>query len=258
MKSDPLEDIIKILYGQLEGKIFSIIKSKKKVRDTELISILTQSEKIDINNINTAINLLKDENFIESGQINNEKHPKAQKNKNQEIQLTFNEHYNVEDLFYAYTTLKNDIKKYFESEEELKYECEKCKKKYDENMASRDNLTCPKCGERYKKIKNNLMELKKRCYEILEILDERFDLKLGGLNSKSHAKNMDYLKSKYGNNVFINNEFKNIERDKNGMIILENDPYVQSTLEDITKTEKKAEKFAFYELIEAFKKIKKK
>ena len=61
-------------------------------------------------------------------------------------------------------------------------------------MASRDNFKCPKCGERYKENKENLAELKKRCNDIFKILDERFDQKLGGLNKKSHANNMDYLK----------------------------------------------------------------
>ena len=257
MKSDPVEDIIKILYGPLEGKIYSIVKNKKKVTDTE-ISIITNLPK---ENLNVAIKSLISEGFIESKEIvilKDPKLPKTQKNKIIENQLIYKENYDFDDLYYAYTTLKNEIKKDFKTKEELKYECEKCKIKLDENMASRDNFKCPKCGERYKENKENLAELKKRCNEIFNILDDRFDRKLGGLNRKSHANNMDYLKSKYGNNVFIDNEFKNIQRGANGMIILENDPYVESTLEDITKTGKKAERFAFYELIEAFKKNKKK
>ena len=258
MKSDPAEDIIKILYGPLEGKIYSIIKSKKKITDAGIYSILLNVPK---ENINAAIKSLIHEEFIEAKELvylKDPKLPKTQKNKIIENQLIYKENYDFDNLFNAYNTLKNEIKKDFNSKEELKYECEKCQKKLDENMASRDNFKCPKCGERYKENKENLAELKKRCNEIFNILDDRFDRKLGGLNRKSHANNMDYLKSKYGNNVFIDNEFKNIQRGANGMIILENDPYVESTLEDITKTGKKAERFAFYELIEAFKKNKKK
>ena len=258
MKSDPAEDIIKILYGPLEGKIYSIIKSKKKITDAGIYSILLNVPK---ENINAAIKSLIHEEFIEAKELvylKDPKLPKTQKNKIIENQLIYKENYDFDNLFNAYNTLKNEIKKDFNSKEELKYECEKCQKKLDENMASRDNFKCPKCGERYKEIKNNLAELKKRCNEIFEVLDDRFDRKLGGLNKKSHANNMDYLRSKYGNNVFNDNEFKNIQRSEKGMIILENDPYVESTLEEITKTEKKAERYAFYELIEAFQKNKKK
>ena len=258
MKSDPAEDIIKILYGPLEGKIYSIIKSKKKITDAGIYSILLNVPK---ENINAAIKSLIHEEFIEAKELvylKDPKLPKTQKNKIIENQLIYKENYDFDNLFNAYNTLKNEIKKDFNSKEELKYECEKSQKKLDENMASRDNFKCPKCGERYKEIKNNLAELKKRCNEIFEVLDDRFDRKLGGLNKKSHANNMDYLRSKYGNNVFNDNEFKNIQRSEKGMIILENDPYVESTLEEITKTEKKAERYAFYELIEAFQKNKKK
>ena len=258
MKSDPAEDIIKILYGPLEGKIYSIIKSKKKITDAGIYSILLNVPK---ENINAAIKSLIHEEFIEAKELvylKDPKLPKTQKNKIIENQLIYKENYDFDNLFNAYNTLKNEVKKDFNSKEELKYECEKCQKKLDENMASRDNFKCPKCGERYKEIKNNLAELKKRCNEIFEVLDDRFDRKLGGLNKKSHANNMDYLRSKYGNNVFNDNEFKNIPRSEKGMIILENDPYVESTLEEITKTEKKAERYAFYELIEAFQKNKKK
>ena len=192
MKSDPAEDIIKILYGPLEGKIYSIIKSKKKITDAGIYSILLNVPK---ENINAAIKSLIHEEFIEAKELvylKDPKLPKTQKNKIIENQLIYKENYDFDNLFNAYNTLKNEIKKDFNSKEELKYECEKCQKKLDENMASRDNFKCPKCGERYKEIKNNLAELKKRCNEIFEVLDDRFDRKLGGLNKKSHANNMDY------------------------------------------------------------------
>ena len=63
MKSDPAEDIIKILYGPLEGKIYSIIKSKKKITDAGIYSILLNVPK---ENINAAIKSLIHEEFIEA------------------------------------------------------------------------------------------------------------------------------------------------------------------------------------------------
>ena len=260
MSSDPAEDIISILYGRIEGKIYSIMKTKKKLTTTEL-----KSEKIllnvPLNELDSAIAILREEKFIEEEEIKVLIDPKqkgTKKNIKKETLIKFKENFDFNTLYDNYKYLKDDIKNDFIKKEEEKYECEKCQKKLDENLASRDNYTCPTCGNRYKENKENYSDIKKKCNEIFELLDERFEIKLNNSSASKSSANMKYLEAKYGNNVFNNDEFKFIEKDKNGMKIIENDPYIESTLEELSKKEKKAERFAFYELIEAFKKYKKK
>ena len=260
MSSDPAEDIISILYGRFEGIIYSIMKTKKKLTMTELLSEkLLKNEALD--KLDPAIGKLREAKFIEGEEKTSLIDPKGKntkKNTRTETLLKFNENFDFKTLNDSYKYLKEDIKNYFKEQEEQKYECEKCKKKLDENLASRDNYICPTCEVHYKENKENYSDIKKRCNEIFEILDEKFELKLNNSSTSKSSANMRYLEAKYGNNVFNNDEFKFIEKDKNGMKIIENDPYVESTLEDLSKKEKKAERFAFYELIEAFKKYKKK
>lgn len=69
-----------------------------------------------------------------------------------------------------------------------------------------------------------------------------------------HVNYINYLKAKYGNSIISN------EKTNNQSCVLEeeNEPYISSTLNDLERSNKEEEKLVFYELIEAFNKIKKK
>ena len=90
-------------------------------------------------------------------------------------------------------------------------------------------------------------------------MDENFDTKLNVLKGGNYSNNnRNYLIAKYGINILNTNIPERPQKEKDKIYIEENDPYIESTLEDIMKTEKSAERFAFYELIEAFNKYNKK
>ena len=44
MFEDPVEDIIKILYGPIHAKIYTIVKTKKKITEPELRSNFSENE----------------------------------------------------------------------------------------------------------------------------------------------------------------------------------------------------------------------
>ena len=257
MYKDPVENIIKILYGELEGKIYSLVKSNKNITIKELNTILNADNKADIN---SPINQLIRENFLKSEKTNpNIKSQYKGKGEQSDSVLKLNNDFNFDDFNIKYRDLKEYIINYFKEEEDNKWICQKCQQRKNENLASRENFTCPKCNEHYILKDSNLSDLKKKCFEILEFLDENFDTKLNVLKGGNYSNNnRNYLIAKYGINILNTNIPERPQKEKDKIYIEENDPYIESTLEDIMKTEKSAERFAFYELIEAFNKYNKK
>ena len=252
MFTDPAEDIIKILYGPIEGKIYSIMKSKKKLVEPELKSYFNNIN--EIAGFDKAVTSLEIDNFIE---INIKELPpdpkigKRPKGTNKIREIKFDEKFDFDKLHKKYKYLKKNLGEELAQKEEEKYYCEKCDKYWNENLASRQYYICPKCKQNFIKNDVDFSDLKIKCKNIWDILDDRFKKKLDNVNQENYSNHLNYLKAKYGNNIFVNNT-------DSFVIEEENEPFISSTLKDIEKSNKEDEKYTFYELIETFNKLKKK
>ena len=254
MFNDPVEDIIKILYGPMEGKLYSIMKSKKKILESELKT----NYQSDIKDIDIVLTILEKENFIQRTQKDipiEQKQPKQKNRRIKDFEIKFNEKFDYNFFYQKYKFLKENLEQKFKQKENENYYCNKCKKSINENLASRTNFKCIECGNKYTKNEEDLTDLKIKSKKIFEILDDRFEKKLGNINIGKHSNYVNYLKAKYGNNIIsdVNPNNQNI------ILKEEYDPYIESTLKDLdNKNTKPWVKNAFYELIEAFNKCKKK
>ena len=64
MSSDPIKNILRILYDDLTSRVYCIIKSSKKILRTDLEQKLKESGIYDLQNLDSAIGKLEKENFI--------------------------------------------------------------------------------------------------------------------------------------------------------------------------------------------------
>jgi len=254
MLSDPAEDIIKILYGPTEAKIYSIMKSKKKIFEPDLKLMLDNNDLI---NFDKVISLLQRDNFISSIQKDLPPDPnviKRPKGTTKIYEIKFNDKFDFNKLFVKYKFLKKNVEEDFLKRENEKFFCEICKKRLSENLASRDNFICPKCNKKYSVSEFDFTDMRNKCKIIWDILDDRFRKKLDNLNQENYSNYISYLKAKYGNSIISNDKTNN----QSCVIEEENEPYISSTLKDLERSKKESEKFVFYELIEAYNKSKKK
>ena len=254
MLSDPAEDIIKILYGPTEAKIYSIMKSKKKISEPELKSLLDNNDLI---HFDKAVSLFQRENFINVIQKDLPPDPKVlrrQKGTTKINEIKFNEKFDFNTLFGKYKFLKKNIDEDIRKKENEKFFCKKCKKLLSENLASRDNFICLTCNLKFSENEVDFTDFKRKCKIIWDILDDRFKKKLDNLNQENYSNYINYLKSKYGNSIISNDKTNN----QSCIIEEENEPYISSTLKDLERSNKNNEQFVFYELIQAYNKYKKK
>ena len=254
MFEDPVEDIIKILYGPIHAKIYTIVKTKKKITEPELRSNFSENE---IEEYKTSLTELQREVFIKiiDRDIPPEPNaPKRQKGMNKITEILFNDKYDYERLHNKYNFLKQNMLQFFKDEDEKKYYCSKCGIYKSENLASREDFTCSKCKIKYQKRDVDYTDMKNKCKNIWDILDKKFELKLENLNQEFYSKNYDYIKAKYGNEMLIN-----FRTDKKEIIFDDdNEPYISNILKNLEKSDKEQDKLVFFELIEAFNKTKKK
>ena len=256
MFEDPVEDIIKILYDQLEAKIYTIVKSKKKIKQKDLRSYFLA---YDNKEFDYSLESLRSEGFIKRFERkipHDPKAPKLHREENKYYEIILNEDFDFELFYGKYKHLKQDIEDEFKLKEEQKYYCSNCKIYKNENEASRINYTCIKCNTKFEKNLDSEDNSKKKIKfkYIWDILDEKFKKKIEILNQENFSNNYYYIKSKYGNDMINNNANK-----KQTPVFEEDyDPFISDTLKDIEQKGKELEKFAFYEIIEAFNRIKKK
>lgn len=250
MFDDPVEDIIKILYGPLEGKIYSFMKTKKKITLEDFRANFG-------NEYNDALDSLKSAEFIKQleriapQEPNEQKKPKG---KNRITEFFYNDKFDFGFLFNKYKELKRAMEENIKKKENEIYQCLKCGENFNENLAVRNNYKCYKCNqELYRNDKEDLSDIKIKMKEIWEILDKRFKIKLENLNQEIYSDNYNYIKAKFGNEELkdISNKNKNPEFEK------DNEPYVLNTLNGLNNSNEE-EKLIFYELVEAFSKSKKK
>ena len=254
MTTDPGEDIIKILYGPFEANVYSIMKAKKKLTEPELKQELDNNK----DDLDKILSKLCKEDFIEITQKElppDPKIPRRPKGANRVNEIKFNEKYEFNSLYEKYKYLKKTLEEDFKQKEEEVYFCQKCGDKFSENLASRKSFICEKCKIKFSKNEEDFTGLKNKCKELCDILDDRFTKKLDNVNQETYSNSINYLKAKYGNNIVSDN--KNVNN-QNYIFEDENDPYIESTLNDLEKKQKSDEKFIFYELIEAFNRCKKK
>ena len=257
MFTDPAEDIIKILYGPLEGEIYKIMKKEKTLVEPALKSKFDNIN--DIARLGSALDILEKDKFIEINTKDLPPDPKiARRPKwtNKVREIKFNEKFDFDTLHEKYKDLKSNLLEELTKKEEEKYFCKKCNEYWNENLAIREDHICPKCKQKFIKNEVDYFDLKIKCNNIFNVLDDRFKKKLDNANQENYSNNINYIKAKYGNNIFTNIK---INTDNKSCIIEdENEPYISSTLKDLEKNNKEEEKLTFYELIESFNKFKKK
>ena len=116
MFNDPVEDIIKILYGSQEGKVYSIMKSKKKILESELKANLIS----EIKDIDIVLSILEKENFIIRTQKEIPVEQKVPKQKNRRIkdnEIKFNDKFDYNFFYQKFKFLKENIEKKFKKKE---------------------------------------------------------------------------------------------------------------------------------------------
>ena len=253
MLKDPAEDIIKILYNPFAGKLYSIIKFQKRIKEPELKSKIDKNE---IDELDKNLKVLLTQGFIEIIQIDIPpvpNMPKRPKGANKVNEIIFNERFDFNTFKERYEFLKENINKDLKRQEEEKYECKNCGDKYVENIASRIKFTCTKCKIKLEQINTDASDLKEKCKKIFDLLDNRFKQKLNNLSLGRSSDYYNYLTAKYGNNVLNSNNINKVE-----VFEEENEPYIANFLERLDRENNEQEKFNFYELTEAYKRYKNK
>ena len=180
MFEDPVEDIIKILYDQLEAKIYTIVKSKKKIKQKDLRSYFLA---YDNKEFDYSLESLRSEGFIKRFERkipHDPKAPKLHREENKYYEIILNEDFDFELFYGKYKHLKQDIEDEFKLKEEQKYYCSNCKIYKNENEASRINYTCIKCNTKFEKNLDSEDNSKKKIKfkYIWDILDEKFKKKI--------------------------------------------------------------------------------
>ena len=245
MSSDPIRNIISILYDEVTSAIYCILKSKKKMKREDLESKLKEQGFTNIQDIGTYIGKLIKDDFIR-GEIQTRKNTaegprKYQKGTIKTDILIFN-NIGINILKNKYDTMKENLKNDFKEREKKKYICKKCGgPPLDENLASRTDFKCKNCDKKYEKISEDLTELRKKCNDILEVLDDLFKEEENNSNTGINSYYNNYLTSKYGKNYNNNNQAnETFEEDP--------DSYIFKTLNNLQYKGK----MNFYELVEGF------
>ena len=143
--------------------------------------------------------------------------------------------------------MKKKLKDDFKEKETKKFQCPKCELIKDEYDASITSFICPKCNIKFNSIVEDVTNLRKKCDEIIEVLDELFREEENNINTEITRYYNDYLTAKFGKN--FNNE-NNIE----DVFEEDHDSYINKTLDNLQEKDK----INFYELVEGFIRAKKK
>ena len=251
MSSDPIKNILRILYDDLTSRVYCIIKSTKKIRRAELELKLRESGIIinDSQFLNSALFNLEKENFIRTKKEKIEREPGDaprlyQKGHNKTESYSFN-NININILSNKYNEMKKNLKENLKQREERKYKCPICQVEKNENFASRDNYKCPNCQKDYIKSAEDISEINRRCEIILEFLDKLFKEEENNASTGINNYYKNYLSSKYGKNYNNDNKVKDTFEE-------DHDSYICETLDHLN------DKLKFYELVEGYIRAKKK
>ena len=249
MSSDPIKFIMAILYRPLMGELYSIIKSAKKIKRNDLEKKLSEKQILNTKDVNNCLKKLELEDFIRT-----EKLPikvqytsgpmKIQKNAPKFEYLIIFKNYPFNEIKNKYNETKKNLEKDLKNREEKKYICPNCKDEKDANLASRTDFKCKNCQIKFINKSEDVIDLRTKCNEIFDLLDELFKEEEKNSNTGINANYSHYLNSKYGKNFT-----------SNGNDIFEEDPntFINETINNL----KDDEKITFYNLIEEFSNSKK-
>ena len=247
MSSDPIKNILTILYDDLTSRVYCILKSAKRMKRTDLENKLREQGLTNMQDLSKCIGKLVKEDFIRNdnqkikNQPNDGINKKYQKGATQ-IQILIFNNVSINVIKNKYENMKEKLKNDFKEREKRKYVCPKCgEQPIDQNLASRTNFKCRNCERNLVNISEDLSDLRKKCNEILEVLDELFKEEENNSNTGINSYYNNYLTSKYGKN-FNNNNHTNetFEEDP--------DSYIFKTLNHLQDKGK----MNFYELVEGF------
>jgi len=256
MSSDPIKNILRILYDDLTSRVYSIIKSVKKINRIELEKKLKEqlnNINLDSQSLNLALGKLDKESFIKihkediKQKNNTGDAPRLYKRGPTKIEVYTYNNISINLLSNKYNEMKNNLRKNLKEREERKYTCLKCQVVRNENFASRDNYKCQICGKDYIKGSEDVSDISKKCEEIFEILDELFKEEENNANTGINTYYKKYLTSKYGKNFNNDNKVRDtFEEDE--------DSYINKTINHLNDNKK----LFLYELIESLNRSKKK
>ena len=247
MSSDPIKNILTILYDELTSRVYYILRTKKRMSRNELEITLKQQGFNNLQDLSKCIGKLVKEDFIKNetqkikNQPNEAGNRKFQRGPTQIQILVFN-NININVIKSKYESMKEKLRNDFKEREKKKYVCLKCQEQpIDQNLASRTKFKCKNCDRTLVNISEDLSELRKKCNEILEVLDELFKEEENNSNSGINSYYNNYLTSKYGKNY--NNNIKGSETFEE-----DHDSYINKTLDQLSDKGK----MNFYELVEGF------
>ena len=249
MSSDHIKNILAILYDEITSGIYCIMKSKKKIERTELENKLRE-KRYNFKDLNLNLGKLIKCDFIDRSQQIIKNGPtegvrRVQKPTKLEI-LTF-KNPSIKLLKSQYEDMKKQLFSDLEERQKKKYICPKCKAEiYQIYDASRIDFKCKKCGSNLENIAENVIDLRIKCQEIINVIDELFKEEEKNSNTGVNYYYNNYLTSKFGKNYFNNNDLDSFEEDQ--------DNYICKTLNNLQEKDK----MNFYELVEGFIRSKKK
>ena len=258
MSSDPIKNILRILYDDLTSRVYCIIKSSKKILRTDLEQKLKELRFYDLQNLDSAIAKLEKENFITSIREKAERPsgdaPILFKERGHgKVDIYKFNNININLLSKKYNEMKKSLKNNLKERGDKKYFCPKCNEQTNENFASRNNYKCRNCGRDYEKASEDIADINKKCEMIFEVLDELFKEEESNASTGINSFYKNYLSSKYGKNYYNDNKIKDTFEEDHDSYLYETLEYV----EHLNENEKK-NKLIFYELVEGYIRAKKK
>ena len=153
--SSYFKNILTILYDEMTSRVYSKLKSAKKITKEDLIKKLREEEHYDDNKLKDLFYILgrlEKQNFIiiktEKKALPKEGVSKYTKGNNRIENIIF-KNPSIKSLRNKYEDMKKRLRKDFKEKETKKYQCIKCGIIKDENNASRSSYICPNCENKY-------------------------------------------------------------------------------------------------------------
>ena len=202
MSSDLIKNILRILYDDIISGIYCILKSSKQITKQDLENKLRE-QNYSFNDLGSYIGRMVKEGFIDRNMQTIKIQPTQGERKYQKapkIEILRLKNFSFNTLKSQYETMKKTLKADLKKREEKKYNCPKCNIEENENIASRNNFKCKNCGITLNKTSEDVSELRRKCNEIIEVLDELFKEEENNNSTGINNYYNNYLTAKFGKN----------------------------------------------------------
>ena len=247
MSSDYIKNILTILYDEITSRVYSILKTAKKMKREDLETKLREEGHYE--DLDSALGNLARQGFIvtesEKKVVPKEGIIKVRRGDNKIENIIF-KNPSINILRGQYEKMKKKLKDDFKEKETKKFHCPNCLITKNEYDASMDSFICKNCKNKYIVIGEDVTILRKKCDEIIEVLDELFKEEESNINTEITRYYNDYLTAKFGKNFNNENNIDVFEED--------HETYINKTLDNLPEKDK----INFYELVEGFIRTKKK